>query len=174
VDRDEWNGYEGKLPVDVGLPVPVKSGRLHDVFGVGVEELPGEDTLELREGLLEGGRNAMSGPEADEAGVRVDVRVKDRGVEIDLYGHGGIVARKDDAEVVGRVEAGAEGVGGDFTERGKAVDLEGEGVRIAGEPEAAGIGLLQRFEEKPLVLDSPCAHVQGPVHPSSIYLAGCG
>jgi hypothetical protein len=152
----------------------VKGVRLHDVFGVGVEELPGEDTLELREGLLKRGRNAMSGPEADEAGVRVDVRVKDWAVEIDLYGHGGIVARKDDAEIVGRVEGGVEGSGGDFTERGKAVDLEGEGVRIAGEPEAAGIGLLQRFEEKPLVLDSPCAHVQGPVYSSSIYLAGCG
>jgi hypothetical protein len=83
-----------------GLLVPVEGVGLHDVFGVGVEELPGEDALELRKGLLDRGLNVMPGPEADETGVRVDVGMKHRGGQIDFCRHGWIVARKDEAEVM--------------------------------------------------------------------------
>jgi hypothetical protein len=84
MDGEERNVYEGEMPTDAGKLIPVKGSWLHDVFGVGVEELPGEDALELGEGLLEGGLDAVSGPEAYEAGVRMDIGVKDRGIEIDL------------------------------------------------------------------------------------------
>jgi hypothetical protein len=47
-------------------------------------------------------------------------------------------------------------------EGGKAVNLESERVGMAGNPEAIGVCSLQGFEEKPLVLDSPCAHAGEP------------
>lgn len=145
---------------DSRLFVPEQGCRLHYVLGVGVEEAPVEDALQLGESLLDRGLDAMLRPEAYEAGVGMHVGMKDRRIKVNLYGHAGIVPRKNDAETMSTPDriVWIGWIDGSFGQGGKAGDLEGERVGVTHEPQPAGVGLLQGFEEEPFVVDPACAH----------------
>ena len=105
---------------DFGSLVPGQGSGLHDMVGAGVDQLPGENALELGESLLKGCGYAVGGPEAYEAGIRMDVRVEDRGIEIYLRGHGWIVARKFYTECVNGVNVRMGRVDRHCGERGQS------------------------------------------------------
>jgi hypothetical protein len=141
---------------------PEKSIALHDVFGIGIHQDPGENTLKLGQSPLERCFNMMFRPQAHETGIRIHVGMKDGCSEIDLRGHSRIVTRKDDAQAVVAADRFFRGsaIAGRTDQRRQAIHLEREVVAIARKLQPIGIGLPQRLEQVPFILDSASAHDQ--------------